>query len=132
VAKFVLDPSAMLEVVGEGVEISPKHQLETANLVRFQTLSMLHEAVARGELNAGEALARHHRILFMPRIRVFGDAVLHRRTWAIADQLGWAKTDDAVYIALARLHKATLVTGDPRIVAAAEGIVPVASVDALR
>jgi predicted nucleic acid-binding protein len=35
-------------------------------------------------------------------IRLLGDAVLRRRTWNLAEQLGWAETYDAEYVAQAR------------------------------
>ncbi len=39
---------------------------------------------------------------------------LARETWKIADELGWAKTYDANYVALARLLGCKLVTLDAR------------------
>jgi hypothetical protein len=37
-------------------------------------------------------------------IRLLGDAVLRRRAWDLADQLGWASTYDAEYVALTQLQ----------------------------
>jgi indolepyruvate ferredoxin oxidoreductase alpha subunit len=65
-------------------------------------------------------------------IRLLGDAVLRRRAWELADQLGWEQTYDAEYVALAQLQKAALVTLDADLVRSVEGIVPTASIDALR
>jgi hypothetical protein len=37
-------------------------------------------------------------------IRLLGDAVLRRRAWELADQLGWASTYNAEYVALTQLQ----------------------------
>ena len=64
-------------------------------------------------------------------IRLLGDAVLRRRAWEIADQLGWASTYDAEYIALTQLQADAFVTLDAELARSAEGIVATASIDAL-
>jgi len=58
--------------------------------------------------------------------------VLRRRAWEIADQLGWAETLDAEYVALTQLQADALVTLDAELVRRVEGIVPTASLDAVR
>jgi len=40
---------------------------------------------------------------------------LARRSWSIADEMGWAKTYDAEYVALAELLACRLVTLDARL-----------------
>ena len=45
-------------------------------------------------------------------IRLLGDAVLRRRAWEVADQLGWASTYDAEYVALTQLQADAFVTLD--------------------
>jgi predicted nucleic acid-binding protein len=65
-------------------------------------------------------------------IRLFGDAVLMRRAWEVADRLGWSETYDAEYVAVAQLHRATLVTLNDEVARSVKGIVPTASIDALR
>ena len=129
--KFVVDAGAVLQLASAGVEIPDKHELLAPTLLRSQTLSTLHEAVQRGELSADAArdrLARIGRI----KIRLLGDAVLRRRAWEVADQLGWASTYDAEYLALTRLQGDAFVTLDDDLARRAQGIVPTASIDALR
>ena len=95
--RFVVDASAVLHLASAGVEVSGEHKLLAPTLLRSQTLSALHEAVQRGEIPADVARDRLARIGRMP-IRLLGDAVLRRRAWELADQLGWASTYNAEYV----------------------------------
>ncbi len=108
-----------------------EHELLAPTLLRSQTLSTLHEAVHRGELPSDVALDRLSRIKAMP-IRLLGDAVLRRRAWEVADELGWGSTYDAEYVALTLLQADALVTLDKELARSVEGIVPTAPIDALR
>ena len=65
-------------------------------------------------------------------IRHLGDAVLRRRAWDLAEQLGWASTYAAEYVALTQLQADALVTLDAELARSVEGIVTIASIDALR
>ena len=65
-------------------------------------------------------------------IRLLGDAVLRRRAWDLADQLGWASTYDAEYIALTQLQADAFVTLDAKLARSVEGVVATASIDARR
>jgi predicted nucleic acid-binding protein len=129
--RFVVHASAVLHVAGEGIEVADAHELLAPTLLRSQTLSALHEAVQRGELPAEVARERLTRIGRMP-IRLLGDAVLRRRAWDLADQLGWASTYDAEYVALTQLQADAFVTLDAELARSLEGIVATASIDALR
>jgi predicted nucleic acid-binding protein len=129
--RFVVDAGAVLHLAGEGVEVAGEHELLAPTLLRSQTLSALHEAVQRGEIPADVARDRLTRIGRMP-IRLLGDAVLRRRAWDLADQLGWASTYDAEYVALTQLQADAFVTLDADLARSVEGIVETASIDALR
>jgi predicted nucleic acid-binding protein len=129
-ARFVVDAGAVLHLASEEVEVSDAHELLAPTLLRSQTLTLLHEAVQRGEVTADvarERLARIGRI----KIRLLGDAVLRRRAWEVADQLGWASTYDAEYVALTQLQADAFVTLDAKLARSVEGIVATASIDAL-
>jgi predicted nucleic acid-binding protein len=129
--RFVVDASAVLHLASVGVDVPVKHELLAPTLLRSQMLSALHEAVARGDLPADvarESLARIGRM----RIRLLGDGVLRRRAWELADQLGWASTFDAEYVALTQLQADALVTLDAELARSVEGIVEIASIDDLR
>ena len=129
--RFVLDAGAVLHLASAGLEVRGANKLLAPTLLRSQTLAALHEAVHRGEIPA--AVARDHltRIGRMP-IRLLGDAVLRRRAWELADQLGWASTYNAEYVALTQLQADAFVTLDAELARSVEGIVTTASIDALR
>jgi predicted nucleic acid-binding protein len=129
--RFVVDASAVLHLASTDYEVPAEHELLAPTLLRSQTLSALHEAVARGEMPADVARERLARIGRLP-IRLLGDAVLRRRAWDVADRLGWATTYDAEYIALTQLQADAFVTLDADLARRVEGIVPTAPIDALR
>ena len=129
--RFVVDASAVLHLASKEVEVPSEHKLLAPTLLRSQTLSALHEAVEQGEIPADVARERLTRIGRI-RIRLLGDAVLRRRAWEIADQLGWASTYDAEYVALTQLQADAFVTLDAELARSVDGIVATASIDALR
>ena len=65
-------------------------------------------------------------------IRLLGDAVLRRRAWDLADQLGWGSTYNAEYVALTQLQADAFVTMDAELARRVEGIVPTATIEALQ
>jgi predicted nucleic acid-binding protein len=131
VARFVVDCGAALQLASEETDIPSEHELLAPTLLRSQTLSALHEAVHNGELAADVARERLKRVGAMP-IRLLGDAVLRRRAWEIAEQLGWPETYDAEYLALTQLQADAFVTLDAELARQAEGVVPLAPIEALR
>lgn len=129
--RFVIDASAALHLVSDEVAVAAEHELLAPTLLRSQTLSALHEAVARGDLSADAARERLAQIGRIP-IRLLGDAVLRRRAWEVADRLGWASTYDAEYVALTLLQADAFVTLDSELARRVAGIVATAPIDALR
>ncbi len=128
--RFVVDASAVIHIVSEEIEVADAHELLAPTLLRSQTLSSLHEAVQQGEIAADIARDYLERIGRMP-IRLLGDAVLRRRAWKIADELGWPSIYDAEYLALTQLQADAFVTLDRDLAREAEGIVTLASIDEL-
>ena len=128
--RFVVDAGAVLHLASAELEVSGDHELLAPTLLRSQTLSTLHEAVQRGELPSDVAREQLERVGRM-KIRLLGDAVLRRRAWDIADQLGWASTYDAEYIALTQLQADAFITLDAELARSVEGIVATASIDEL-
>ena len=128
--KFVVDCGVVLRLASEGYEVPPEHELLAPTLLRSQTLSALHEAVQAGELEPADAEERLARIQNI-KIRLLGDAVLRRVAWRVADELGWAQTYDAEYVALTRLQADAFVTLNEELARRVDGIVPTATIDAL-
>src|SRR6266516_6950638 len=120
--RFVVDTSVVLHLASEGTEVPAAHKLLAPTLLRSQTLSTLHEAVQRGEIPADVARDRLAHIRGM-RIRLLGDAVLQRRAWALAEQLEWASTYNAEYVALTQLQADAFVTLEAELARSVEGIV---------
>ncbi len=128
--RLVVDASAVLHLAAHGFERSKQHQLLAPTLLRSQTLAMLHEAVTRGELADAAARDRLAAIGRMP-IRLLGDAVLRRRAWDLASQLGWASTYDAEYLALTQLQADAFVTLDAKLARRVDDVVRVAPITQL-
>jgi predicted nucleic acid-binding protein len=131
VTRFVVDCGVVLHLASEGIEVRAEHELLAPTLLRSQTLSALHESVHRGEIPPEVALDRLTRVWAMP-IRLLGDAVLRRQAWRVAEQLGWAETYDAEYVALTQLQADAFVTLNAELARRVEGIVPTATVEALQ
>jgi predicted nucleic acid-binding protein len=128
--RFVVDASAILHIVGEGIEVSPTHELLAPTLLRSQALSALHEAAHHGTMPVDVARDRLTRLWRM-KIRYLGDAVLRRVAWEVADQLHLPSTYDAEYVALTRLQADALVTRNTDLARTAEALVTLAPIEAL-
>ena len=128
--RFVVHSTAVLHLASTGAQVAAGHEMLAPTLLRSQVLSVLHEAVHAGELAADVARERLDQIGRM-KIRLLGDAVLRRNAWQIADELDWPSTYDAEYVALTRLQADALITLDPALARAVEGLVQTAPVEAL-
>jgi predicted nucleic acid-binding protein len=129
-ARFVVHLSAVLALAELEAEIPAEHELLAPTLLRSQVLSVLHEAVHGGELDAGAARMRLEWIGKLP-VRLLGDAALRRRAWEIADRLDWPSTYDAEYVALTLLQADALITLDEGLERAVRGIVETAPLKVL-
>ncbi len=129
-ARYVVDAPTLLHIVSRDVQIRPEHQLVAPNAVRSEALALLYGQVRRGELREDEALRLHERLTEV-KMRLLGDRVSRRTAWRIAREHGWDAIGDAEYLAVARLQADALITIDASLARRAEGIVPLASLDAL-
>jgi predicted nucleic acid-binding protein len=131
VTRFVIDSGTTLRLASESAEISADAELYAPTLWRSETLAAMYDAVRQGEMAddvARERLAYVNRL----KIRLLGDAVLRRRAWELAEQMGLPTTYPAEYVALAQLQKCTLVAADSELLKRVGDLVPTATVDALR
>lgn len=127
----MVDCETLLRVAAGEIDVAATHQLVAPTLVRSQALSRLYESARRGEISAAEGLERVTRINSL-KVRFLGDKVLQRQAWKVADELGWASTYDAEYVALTKLQADAFVTTDSHLARAVSGLVKTATVDALR
>jgi predicted nucleic acid-binding protein len=107
-----------------GFKALSREELVAPHLMWSEASSVLHELRWRKEISgelATIALDRLGAAEVSPR-RPKG---LIEEAWRVADRLGWAKTYDAEYLALARLLKCRLLTTDMKLKAAGSGLVNV-------
>ena len=114
---LVVDASLVVEwcidVEDDLAELAPGERCAPA-LMWSEAHSALHEWVFRGKLGAREADRARTR-LQNADVKLRTHARLAEEAWRIADELGWAKTYDAEYVALASLLGCRLVTVDGRL-----------------
>jgi predicted nucleic acid-binding protein len=91
------------------------HDLVAPQLLLVEASSVLHEMAWRKEITPTRARTMLDRVLGAP-ISIRSPAKLLKAAWDLADEMGWAKTYDAQYVALARLLDCKLVTLDERLI----------------
>ncbi|MCB5291735.1 type II toxin-antitoxin system VapC family toxin [Arthrobacter sp. SO3] len=128
--RYVIGPDVALRLARDRAWIADTHQLVAPTLFRSHVLSLLYQAVRRGELARSEAESRLDYLRGL-RIRLLGDRVLQRAAWKVADQLGWDETFDAEYVALTQLQADAFVTLDAGLARAVAGLVRLAAPDEL-
>jgi predicted nucleic acid-binding protein len=111
---LVLDASVVVPdcATGRGFDYLGDRELLAPGLMWAEARCSLHQAAWRGEIAERTALEAHGRLLqtAIRKVDPQGSDV-----WRIADELGWAKTYDAEYIALASSLGCRLVTLDARL-----------------
>lgn len=83
-------------------------------LLWSEALSVLHESAWRKAISHDLAARARDRLL-SAAIERRAPEELHIEAWRTAEELGWAKTYDAEYVALARLLGCSLLTVDGRL-----------------
>lgn len=89
------------------------HELTGPPLLWSEVHSAVHEAVWRRELDDASGLRVLADFAALDVVRR-SPAKLHHEAFRIASELGWAKTYDAEFLALARLEHAVVLTTDAR------------------
>lgn len=131
--RIVVDASVVVAVCLADGRLGPLagHELHAPWLVASETTSALSELVYRREVPPESGISAVDRLTGL-EIRMQRPADLSRRAWAIAQTLGWAKTHDAEYVALAEMLECPLVTLDGRLARGVGRLVAVIDPVALR
>ena len=129
--RYVIGPDVALRLAQERTQVAAEHQLVAPTLLRSQLLSLLFQAVHRGEMTKREADG-HLDVVRGRRLRLLGDRVLQSAAWKLAERFGWPDTFDAEYVALTQLQADALVTLDGGLARTAGEVVTVAPFEALR
>ena len=113
---LVLDASIAVPACGSpgGFSLFEEEELVAPPLLWPESRSALHEALWRREISRTQA-ERSLEALETAPIRPRTHRALGRTAWGLATDLGWAKTYDAEYLALAQLIGCRLVTLDRRL-----------------
>jgi predicted nucleic acid-binding protein len=128
--RYVIGPDVAIHLARDETVIRDEHQILAPTLLRSQLLSLLYQAVRRGEMTKRDAQRQLDYVRGL-RIRLLGDRVLQSLAWKIADQLGWPDTLDAEYVALTQLQADALITLDRKLAHAVQDLVKVAPIGAL-
>jgi predicted nucleic acid-binding protein len=130
VTRYVIGPDVALRLARDEAVIRGEHQLLAPAVLRSQLLSVLYQAVHRGEMTKRVADQQLSYVRGL-QIRLLGDRVLQATAWKVADRLGWPDTLDAEYVALTQLQADAFITLDRRLAAAVADLVTIAPLEAL-
>lgn len=119
--RFAIDAATALRIVRERVDVG-EHQLVSAGSMRSQATQLLYAAVRAGELSEVEGRAQLGEVAAL-KVRLLADRVSRAVAWTIAARLDWPEIARAEVLAVATLQADVLVTDDPELAAAAEGVV---------
>lgn len=128
---YAIDAEVALQLIADQLDVAARgHRLVAPSRLRSDALATLHRRFRAGELTEQEALRLLDRLATLP-IRLLGDRVSRDRAFKLAVRLGWEDTAPAEYLSVAVLQADRLVSRDPRLVAGATGLIPVAPIEEL-
>jgi len=104
-----------------GLKTLGREELVAPHLMWSEAASVLHELRWRKEIS-GELASIALERLAAADVSSRRPKGLIEEAWRVADRLGWAKTCDAEYLALARLLRCRLLTADAKLKAGSSGL----------
>jgi len=124
--RLVIDASAALAAFTSpaGSGALADHELVAPSLLWSEFTAELHAALRRAEITAPTAAAALDAI--DAAVQRLDDPTIHRHAWAVAERLGWGRTYDAEYVAVALDRNLPLLTLDARLARGVEHIVSIA------
>ena len=113
---IVIDASAAVQacLASDGFALFKNEPLVAPALCWSEASSVLHELRWRKEISPALADSAFARLLAAP-VSARSPKQLRREAWRIAEALGWMKTYDAEYVALAQILHCRLLTLDARL-----------------
>ena len=122
--RVVVDASVLIEVALAGGQLGPLtgHDLVAPPLALSEVTSTISEMAWRGELPRDRVPAALAYLRATP-LTITRPDDLPERAWNVASSLGWAKTYDAEYVALAQLLDVPLLTLDGRLARGVERLI---------
>ena len=123
--RFTIDAPTLLRLIRDDAELTAGHSLVGPAALRSDVLSLLYAEVRDGAIDERTARDQLEKLASV-KVRLLGDRVSRAVAFKLARQLDLDAIGPAEYLAVASLQSDALVTDDPALRTAAEGIVPLA------
>jgi len=122
--RLVVDATAAIYLASMAdVTVLDRHECLAPPLMWSESVSALSEAAYRGQLPPVELVPAIERLEQLPITSAGGRPEDRRAALEIAQSLGWAKTYDAEYVALARSLGCAMLSIDMRLIQGAARLV---------